>query len=63
METKTLERELLNLAAGHSLTSPIRHVLFHPALPVDVRHNAKINREQLAAWAAKPLSRTPAPSL
>jgi olefin beta-lactone synthetase len=24
-------------------------------LPVDVRHNAKINREQLAAWAAKQL--------
>jgi acyl-CoA synthetase (AMP-forming)/AMP-acid ligase II len=35
-------------------------------LPVDVRHNAKINREQLAAWAAKHLPRhnpqPPAPS-
>lgn len=28
-------------------------------LPVDVRHNAKINREQLAAYAAKRLRRAP----
>jgi hypothetical protein len=28
-------------------------VLFHPAFPVDVRHNAKIFREQLAVWAAR----------
>jgi acyl-CoA synthetase (AMP-forming)/AMP-acid ligase II len=26
-------------------------VLFHPAFPVDVRHNAKIHRHTLAAWA------------
>jgi acyl-coenzyme A synthetase/AMP-(fatty) acid ligase len=35
-------------------------------LPVDVRHNAKINREQLACWALKQLPRRrpqpPAPS-
>ncbi|MEM8946565.1 MAG: fatty acid CoA ligase family protein [Planctomycetota bacterium] len=30
-------------------------VLFHPSLPVDVRHNSKINREQLAEWATKRL--------
>jgi hypothetical protein len=30
-------------------------IVFHPSLPVDVRHNAKINREALAAWAAKQL--------
>jgi acyl-CoA synthetase (AMP-forming)/AMP-acid ligase II len=30
-------------------------VLFHQSLPVDVRHNAKINREALAAWAAQKL--------
>ncbi len=29
--------------------------LFHRSLPVDVRHNAKINREALAAWAEKSL--------
>jgi acyl-CoA synthetase (AMP-forming)/AMP-acid ligase II len=33
----------------------IRHFLRHPRLPVDVRHNAKINREQLAVWAATKL--------
>jgi hypothetical protein len=36
-----------------SFTSPaVEEVLFYPQLPVDVRHNSKINREQLAAWAA-----------
>ncbi|MCA9061066.1 MAG: peptide synthase, partial [Planctomycetaceae bacterium] len=47
-----LEAELLELAAGHILTQPIRHLLFHPSLPVDTRHNVKINRELLAQWAA-----------
>lgn len=38
----------------HSFTSfPI--ILIHKCLPTDVRHNAKINREQLAKWAAKEL--------
>jgi len=27
-------------------------VLFYPAFPVDVRHNAKIHRHTLALWAA-----------
>jgi olefin beta-lactone synthetase len=30
-------------------------ILFHPSLPVDVRHNAKINREALAVWAYEQL--------
>jgi olefin beta-lactone synthetase len=30
-------------------------ILFHRSLPVDIRHNAKINRELLAVWAAKRL--------
>jgi acyl-CoA synthetase (AMP-forming)/AMP-acid ligase II len=34
-------------------------VLVHPQLPVDVRHNSKINREALAAWAAKKLNPDP----
>ena len=29
--------------------------LFHPAFPVDIRHNAKIFREKLAVWAAQQL--------
>jgi acyl-coenzyme A synthetase/AMP-(fatty) acid ligase len=31
-------------------------------LPVDVRHNSKINREELAIWAAKQIQNPPAPS-
>jgi acyl-CoA synthetase (AMP-forming)/AMP-acid ligase II len=35
-----------------SLASSPDRILFHPNLPVDVRHNAKIRREELAPWAA-----------
>ena len=44
-------RDLLARGAANEHTREIRTVLFHPAFPVDVRHNAKIFREQLAAWA------------
>ena len=47
-----LAAEILALGATHAHTAGIRHLLFHPAFPVDVRHNAKIFREQLAVWAA-----------
>ncbi len=48
-----LTDELLALGRANELTSDIRRVLFHRGFPVDVRHNAKINREQLAVWAAR----------
>ncbi len=44
--------ELAALAAGNERTAGIRDFLIHPAMPVDVRHNAKIAREKLAVWAA-----------
>ena len=44
--------ELLGLGRANDLTRSIGRVLFHRSFPVDVRHNAKINREALAAWAA-----------
>ncbi len=44
--------ELLELGRANELTCRIDKVLFHRSLPVDVRHNAKINREKLAEWAA-----------
>ncbi len=47
--------ELLRLGEAHGLTAPIRDVLFHPAFPTDIRHNAKIRREDLAVWAEKEL--------
>jgi acyl-CoA synthetase (AMP-forming)/AMP-acid ligase II len=49
--------DLLALGKKYPHTSSIRHILFHPGFPVDVRHNAKIGREKLAIWAAKQLAR------
>ena len=40
------------LAARHGHTRNIHRFLCHPAFPVDIRHNAKIGREKLTAWAA-----------
>ena len=47
--------ELRDLAAANPLTLDVHTILFHRSLPVDVRHNAKINRERLAVWAANAL--------
>jgi hypothetical protein len=44
--------ELRALAASNPLTAAIAEFRFHPSFPVDIRHNAKIFREKLAAWAA-----------
>jgi acyl-CoA synthetase (AMP-forming)/AMP-acid ligase II len=44
--------DLLQLAQAHTITRSIRTVLFHPGFPVDIRHNSKIGREELAQWAA-----------
>jgi acyl-CoA synthetase (AMP-forming)/AMP-acid ligase II len=46
-------QELLKIAASSMHTQSIKKVLFYPYFPVDVRHNAKILREKLAAWAEK----------
>lgn len=51
-----IRKELLELARAHSATTSISQFLFHRSLPVDVRHNIKINREALTAWAEKQLS-------
>jgi acyl-coenzyme A synthetase/AMP-(fatty) acid ligase/pimeloyl-ACP methyl ester carboxylesterase len=54
---KQLEGELLALGKKHDLTKSIQTLLFHPGFPVDIRHNAKINREILTEWAQKKLSK------
>jgi olefin beta-lactone synthetase len=54
-ERDRIRSELLDLGAAHPHTRPIEDVLFHRAFPVDIRHNAKIFREQLAVWAARRL--------
>ncbi|NBV20857.1 MAG: peptide synthase [Proteobacteria bacterium] len=51
LEETKLRAELLALGAKFPHTQAIRTVLFHPAFPVDIRHNAKIFREKLAVWA------------
>jgi acyl-CoA synthetase (AMP-forming)/AMP-acid ligase II len=48
-----LGRELLELGRKNPLTGGIGDILFHPGFPTDIRHNAKIKREDLAAWAAR----------
>ncbi|WP_280392182.1 fatty acid CoA ligase family protein [Nocardia brasiliensis] len=41
--------------AEFDLSRPIADFLIHPGFPVDIRHNAKIGREQLAQWAGEQL--------
>ena len=48
-----VQAELRELGSRHERTRQIETFLFHPAFPVDVRHNAKIFREKLALWAAR----------
>jgi acyl-CoA synthetase (AMP-forming)/AMP-acid ligase II len=48
--------ELLKLGGQHKHTQPIQTVLFYTkSFPVDVRHNAKVHRLELKAWAEKRL--------
>lgn len=55
-EECAFSEELLELGAKSELTSGIRTLLFRSELPVDTRHNVKINREELAIWAASQAS-------
>lgn len=48
-----LRIELLALGNAQEITRPIETVLYHRGFPVDVRHNAKINREALTVWAVE----------
>lgn len=48
-----LFQQLKGLAAANTLTQGIETFLVHPGFPVDIRHNAKIFREQLALWAKR----------
>ena len=53
--------ELRALGAAHAPTAQIDTFLFHRGFPVDIRHNAKIFREQLARWASAQLARQRGP--
>ncbi len=54
-EEAQLLAELWELAKSNPLTETVHDILLHPSLPVDIHHNAKIFREQLAVWAAEQL--------
>ncbi|MFK0222891.1 fatty acid CoA ligase family protein [Streptomyces vinaceus] len=54
-----LRTELRALAAAHAPTQGLREFLRHPGFPVDVRHNAKIGREELGRWAERRLAPPP----
>ncbi|WP_243720496.1 fatty acid CoA ligase family protein [Luteimonas aestuarii] len=56
-EHPRIASELRALGARLPHTARIATVLFHPGFPVDIRHNAKIGRETLAAWASTQLEK------
>ena len=51
--------ELAALADRHAATKGLARFVVHPAFPVDVRHNAKIGREALAAFVGLNAERLP----
>ena len=52
-----VDDELRHIAEGFVHTGKVKAFLHHPKpFPVDIRHNAKIGREKLAAWALSRLS-------
>ena len=54
LEKQRFTLELLALGVEYPHTRDIQDVLFyHDIFPTDVRHNVKIQREKLAAWAVK----------
>jgi acyl-CoA synthetase (AMP-forming)/AMP-acid ligase II len=53
-ERAQLATELVGMAKANPYTAAIRAFAFYPReFPLDIRHNSKIGREKLAAWAAR----------
>jgi acyl-CoA synthetase (AMP-forming)/AMP-acid ligase II len=53
-EWPRIQRELRHIADGMVHTAKVDAFLRYPGpFPVDIRHNAKIGREKLVAWAAR----------
>lgn len=53
-DQRRLIADLRKRAAEHELTSGLEDIRLYPGrLPVDIRHNSKIFREQLAEWAGQ----------
>lgn len=56
-ERATIRSELLAFAGRHRSTRRIEVILFPKTIPVDPRHNSKIERPALARWASHALER------
>jgi olefin beta-lactone synthetase len=50
-DTETFIKELRELCKSSPISETITTFFFHPSLPVDGRHNAKIFRDKLSDWA------------
>lgn len=57
VDRAALRAELLALARAHAVTKDVSEILFIDRLPVDPRHNSKIERPKLARWAAATIAR------
>ncbi len=49
--TPQLERQLVELQKDTRWEGVVQHYVVHPGFPTDARHNSKIRREDLKAWA------------
>ncbi len=49
-EWREVEQQLRQIAQAHPQLNRVARFIRHPGFPVDIRHNAKIGREQLAQW-------------
>ena len=56
VDEKVLFNELMEIGKKYNHTACIDKFLIHPSFPVDIRHNAKIGREKLSAWASENLN-------
>jgi acyl-CoA synthetase (AMP-forming)/AMP-acid ligase II len=54
---KTLTEDLTTLAKANPRTRTISLFLLRKGFPMDIRHNAKIGREELSRWAARELAK------
>jgi olefin beta-lactone synthetase len=55
--TASIDAELREFARHHECVRAVSHLFVHKQLPVDIRHNSKIRREELARWVQQQVNR------
>lgn len=55
-EQQKLRSEILSICQANERSKLVQHVLLKQNLPVDIRHNSKIFREQLVDWVARQIN-------